>query len=50
MNVLKPEKRLAVIAALTEGCSIRSVLSHDWGPQKNHHEGLGGSWSEGVSR
>jgi IS1 family transposase len=25
MNVLKPEKKLAVIAALTEGCSIRSV-------------------------
>ncbi|MDP3091959.1 MAG: hypothetical protein Q8N04_14880 [Nitrospira sp.] len=25
MNTLKPEKKLAVIAALTEGCSIRSV-------------------------
>jgi len=25
MNVLKPEKKLAVISALTEGCSIRSV-------------------------
>ena len=25
MNVLKPEKKLAVIAALSEGCSIRSV-------------------------
>ncbi len=25
MNILKPEKKVAVIAALTEGCSIRSV-------------------------
>ena len=25
MNVLKPEKKLAVLSALTEGCSIRSV-------------------------
>lgn len=25
MNVLKSDKKLAVIAALTEGCSIRSV-------------------------
>ena len=26
MNVLKPEKKLAVISALTEGCSIRSTV------------------------
>lgn len=26
MNSLKPEKKLAVIAALTEGCSIRSIV------------------------
>ena len=26
MNILKPEKKLAVIAALTEGCSIRSIV------------------------
>ncbi|HJT20346.1 MAG TPA: IS1 family transposase [Nitrospira sp.] len=25
MNVLKPEKKLAVLSALTEGCSIRSI-------------------------
>ncbi len=25
MNILKPEKKLAVLSALTEGCSIRSV-------------------------
>ncbi len=24
-NVLKPEKRVAIVAALTEGCSIRST-------------------------
>jgi len=26
MNVLKAEKKLAVISALTEGCSIRSIV------------------------
>ncbi|MEP6935046.1 MAG: hypothetical protein ABI988_14090 [Nitrospirota bacterium] len=26
MNVLKIEKKLAVISALTEGCSIRSIV------------------------
>ena len=26
MNILKPEKKLAVISALTEGCSIRSIV------------------------
>ena len=26
MNVLKTEKKLAVIVALTEGCSIRSIV------------------------
>ena len=30
MNVLKADKKLAVISALTEGCSIRSVVPHDW--------------------
>lgn len=26
MNILKPEKKLAVITALTEGCSVRSIV------------------------
>ncbi len=26
MNVLKAEKKLAIISTLTEGCSIRSIV------------------------
>ena len=41
MNVLKAEKKLAVISALTEGCSIPLHRSHDGSPQENHYEALG---------
>ncbi len=41
MNVLKAEKKLAVISALTEGCSIRSICPHDRRTQENDHEAPG---------
>jgi hypothetical protein len=43
MNVLKAEKKLAVVSALTEGCSIRSIVRMA-GVHKKTYEALGGSW------
>ena len=43
MNILKPEKKLAVISALTEGCSIRSIVRMT-GVHKKTIMKLGGSW------